>query len=200
MPDYVPFKVNQLLAGLRAAMPRMPYLKDEASKIEDDLPIEEMVFIIPTRHPGTDVVIFTSCDRKTERTREVGRDRVRVCFRRKSASDAGGRWSRIQHFNRTAGTIESVARKVASSMDGNASRDWGSLREALAIDHEPEIATPQRPPVRPPPTLAVPSVPRAAPPPPTTPTKPGPADPQPMPAQERSPTLLRRLRSWLRLS
>jgi len=131
---YVPFHVNRLLAVMRDRMPGMPYLRDRADELVRLLPIEEVVFILQTSRRDMEVVIFTSCRRDTQQTRKKGTDRVRICYRRWNGDEYT--WCRIRRFNRTKGTVESVAQVVCKSMDGQAAAlaCSGTLREALDID------------------------------------------------------------------
>lgn len=99
----------------------------------DEITINEFVYRINLRHPSAAIIIFSSVDKATERTRDIGSDAVRIIYEWNTKN--GIIYSRIKKRLR----IDTLFENIQESIDGATEYlsdlkqlKWGTLAEALS--------------------------------------------------------------------
>lgn len=98
----------------------------------DEININEFVYRIKLRHPSAAIIIFSSVDKSTERTRDLGSDAVRIIYEWNTKN--GIIYSRIKKRLR----IDTLFENIQESVDGATAYlndlkqlKWGTMAEAL---------------------------------------------------------------------
>jgi len=99
----------------------------------DEIPINEFVYRINLRNKSASIIVFSSVDKRTEKTRSVGADAVRIIYEWKTKN--GMIYSKICKRNRVEALFTNVQESITESSEKcmNLSQfSWGTLEEALA--------------------------------------------------------------------
>lgn len=99
----------------------------------DDVPIREFVYRISLRNPSASIIVFSSVDKATERTRENGTDAVRIIYEWKTKN--GLIYSKIAKRNREETLFQNLEDSIveaASNCFNLGNYSWGELSVAMS--------------------------------------------------------------------
>jgi len=100
----------------------------------------EAVYSIPTRNKSVDIVVYSSVDLRTQRTRDKGADMVRIVLRWKTKD--GFMYKRIAHRERLVTLFANVKKSIADANEKAFGLKWNEFQPMT--DYKPQ-ETPQAP-------------------------------------------------------
>lgn len=98
----------------------------------EEIPINEFVYRIYLKNPSASIIVFSSVDKSTERTRSIGVDAVRIIYEWNTKN--GPIYSKIAKRNRVEALFENLRESVVGAAHNSSnlgSYSWGTLEAAL---------------------------------------------------------------------
>lgn len=108
------YELKGILARNRLGVWNFAEITSEISSI---IPINEYVYSLPTRNPSVQIILFSSVDSRTGKTREKGSDAVRVVLRWKTRS--GNVYKRIGKHLRVETLFANMERTILSEANSS---------------------------------------------------------------------------------
>jgi hypothetical protein len=107
--------------------------KEVSEEMEsEEIPINEFVYRISLKNPSASIIVFSSVDKITERTRDIGADAVRIIYEWKTEN--GLIYSKIAKRNRVETLFENLRESIVEAANNSfnlGSYSWGKLEVAL---------------------------------------------------------------------
>jgi len=134
--EYKPYwksEFQQTLSSLSYSSNLLDWEEVSGSIETGTLPINEFVYRFNLVNKSCSIIIFSSVDKSTERSRDVGADAVRIIYEWKTKN--GLIYSRIAKRNRVDTLFENMSDSIlqaASQCRNLTVLSWGTMTEALA--------------------------------------------------------------------
>jgi hypothetical protein len=97
-----------------------------------EIPINEFVYRIKLKNPNASIIVFSSVDKTTERTRDIGADAVRIIYEWNTKN--GLIYSKIAKRNRVETLFDNMRGSITEAANNSSNLNfysWGKLESAL---------------------------------------------------------------------